>query len=268
MKKLEIVEVQAMLLDLMKIVHKFMQDNNLEYYLLGGSALGAVRHNGFIPWDDDIDIGMKREDYERFLSISNQFDKDYEVSNFWNTKNCDYGLTRIYIKNTFIDNPTISKTKLDKRLYFDVFPLDNVPNDDLKLAKFEMRISKKKVLLQMIDAREYKTSTIKNFVKKVISLLLRPFRQLILRSFDRLMKKYRHTNTTRICSLCSQYSFKKQVMNKNIYGTPTLAKFEDEMFYIPEKIDEYLTTLYGKDYMQVPPVEKRRKGHSIYVIEK
>jgi lipopolysaccharide cholinephosphotransferase len=264
MKKLMINAVQEVLLDLMKIVHQFMLENQLKYYLLGGSALGAVRHNGFIPWDDDIDIGMERDDYEKFLGICSQFDDRYEVVNFLNRKNCDFGLTRIYINNTYIENPTISNTKLDKRLYLDIFPLDNVPDDDEVLAAYEKKIVSKKKTIQRIDVRDYKDSKSKLLIKRIVSLALQPFRQYILHSFDSLMKRYRYCRTERICSLCSQYSFDKQVMMKTIYGTPTLHKFEDAEFYIPENIHAYLTTLFGVDYTTVPPVEKRRKGYDIY----
>ena len=267
MRKLTIKEVQVLLLDLMKEVHSFLEENNIEYYLLGGSALGAVRHNGFIPWDDDIDIGMTREAYERFLEISNQFNPKYEVVNYLNRNNCDFGLTRIYINGTYIDNLTISKTKLDKRLYFDIFPLDNVPDNNEELNTYEKKILNKKKLIQKIDARDFKNSRCKYFVKKAISLFLRPFRQRILRSFDCLIKTYKNSNTQRICSLCSQYSFEKQVMLKEVYGVPVLHKFEDTELYIPEKINSYLTTLFGEDYMQIPPIEKRRKGYDIYLIE-
>lgn len=267
MRKLEIREIQAMLLDLMKIVHQFMSDNQLDYYLLGGSALGAIRHNGFIPWDDDIDIGMKRDDYERFIKISDKFDKQYEVVNLWNERNCDYGLTRIYINNTKIDNPSISKTKLDKRLYFDIFPLDNVPDEAEELSKFEKKIVKNKWLIQMIDYRFYGNSILKKMARKALSIALQPFRKNILCSFDRLMKKYRESETEKICSLCSQYSFSKQVMAKSVYGVPTLHKFEDSEFYIPKDYNSYLTTLFGNDYMEIPPESKRRKGYAIYKLD-
>ena len=266
MRLLHISEVQAIQLELMKKLHVFLEENNIKYYLIAGSALGAVRHNGFIPWDDDIDIGIARDDYEKFISIADKFDDKYDIINFKNAKNCDFGLTRIYIRNTFIDNTTIANTKLDKRLYFDVFPLDNVPNDSHELASYEKKIQNKKKQIELIDTRNYKSSRIKIIAKKYISVFLQPFRSCILRSFDRLMKKYRYYNTDRICSLCSQYSFKKQVMQKSVYGIPTLHKFEDSEFYIPEKINDYLTILYGSNYMEIPPPEKRRVGYNIYTL--
>ena len=264
MKRMGIDEVQAVLLDLMKEVHKFLCENKIKYYLLGGSALGAVRHDGFIPWDDDIDIGLFRDDYEKFLDISSRFNPKYEVVNFQKANNCDFGLTRIYIPNTYIDNRTTKKTKLDKRLYFDVFPLDNVPEDKTELGKYEVKVVKMKHLLQLIDVHDYGNSRPIMVAKKAVSMALRPFRGIILRSFDKLLKNYRQYETAYICSLCSQYSFKKQVMLKEIYGKPVLHAFEDTSLYIPENIHAYLSTLFGADYMCLPPEEKRRPGLDIY----
>lgn len=266
MKLLNTKEVQSLLLDLMKEVHEFMIKHELKYYLLGGSALGAIRHKGFIPWDDDIDIGMFRDDYEKFLLYSKDFCNNYEIENLRKNKYCDYGLTRIYIKNTYINNPTINKTKLDKRLYFDIFPLDNVPNNKEQRDIYEKRISKAKKKIALLDVKNYNNSSIVLFAKKIVSLLLSPFRRIILLSFDKLLTKYRNTNTKYICSLCSQYSFEKQVMLKTTYGTPKLHKFEDSEFFVPNDTNLYLTTLFGKNYMDIPPVEKRRKGFDIYKI--
>ena len=255
-----------MQLNLMKKLHVFLQEHEIRYYLIAGSALGAVRHQGFIPWDDDIDIGMYRADYEKFLSLAQDFCSEYEIVNCRNANNCDFGLTRIYFPNTYIEEASIKNTKLNKQLYFDVFPLDNVPDDWKARTRYEKQIWKKKSLIMKLDVRNYNNKGYILFLKRARALVLQPFRQTILASFDRLMRKYENLNTQCVCSLCSQYSFKKQVMNKELYGTPTLKDFEDSSFFVPEKIDEYLTTLYGADYMLVPPVEKRRKAHNIYTL--
>ena len=268
MKLLEISEVQTLLLNLMKDLHMFLEQNQLQYYLLGGSALGAVRHGGFIPWDDDIDIGMKRDDYEKFLAIAEKFNPTYAVINFEKTPYCDFGLTRIYIPNTYIKIASTENTKLDKRLYLDIFPLDNVPEDKNELAEYEKKVVGFKKTLLLLDVRVYGKSKSKVLVKKAISAGLAPFRKNILCSFDKTLKKYWHSQTKYICSLCSQYSFKKQVMLKTVYGTPVLHRFEDTELYIPEQVDTYLTTLFGADYMELPPVEKRRRSLEIYSMDK
>jgi lipopolysaccharide cholinephosphotransferase len=267
MRKLDITEVQALQLSLMKKLHAFMEEKNIKYYMIAGSALGAVRHKGFIPWDDDIDIGLFREDYEKFLNAAKEFDPRYEIINHRNAHNCDFCLTRIYIPNTKIDNPVIANTGLDQRLYMDVFPLDNVPDSIDERIAFEKRIKKRKSILEKTDVRNYGNTGIVLFCKSVISFILKPNRNIIISSTERLMKMYDSQKTEAVCSLCSQYSFKKQVMLKEIYGTPTMYAFEDTSFYGPEKIDAYLTTLYGANYMQIPPISKRRKGHDILMLD-
>ena len=265
MRLLDISEVQNMQLELMKKLHAFLVDNSIKYYLIAGSALGAARHGKFIPWDDDIDIGMFRCDYEKFLSIAGSFCPDYEIINYRNAKNCDFTLTRIYFKNTYIENPYIKDTCLDKRLYLDVFPLDNIPDSIDEQVKYEAQIKKKKRLIERIDARNYNNGKVALLLKQLFSMLLRPFRQCILKSLEILMRKYENTDTEFVCSLCSQYSFAKQAMRKDVYGTPVLREFADTTFYSPENLDLYLRTLYGDNYMEIPPVEKRRKGHNIYL---
>lgn len=267
MRKLDITEVQALQLSLMKKLHAFMEEKNIKYYMIAGSALGAVRHKGFIPWDDDIDIGLFREDYEKFLNAAKEFDPRYEIINHRNAHNCDFCLTRIYIPNTKIDNLVIANTGLDQRLYMDVFPLDNVPDSIDERIAFEKRIKKRKSILEKTDVRNYGNTGIVLFCKSVISFILKPNRNIIISSTERLMKTYDSQKTEAVCSLCSQYSFKKQVMLKEIYGTPTMYAFEDTSFYGPEKIDAYLTTLYGANYMQIPPISKRRKGHDILMLD-
>ena len=267
MKVLKIREVQLLLLDLMKNLHQFLNNNQLPYYMIGGSALGSVRHQGFIPWDDDIDIGMFREDYEKFLKISNNFDSRYEIVNLRVVTNCDFCLTRIYLPNTKIDNPTIEKTCLDKRLYLDIFPLDNVPENEMERKKYEKRIKNCKRIISLTDVRDNGNPLPAMLIKNILSFCLNPFRNLILKHTEKLMLKYREKETKLVCSLCSQYSFARQVMDKSVYGKPVLSKFEDAYFYIPEKFGQYFTTLYGADYMDIPPESKRRKGYDIYLIE-
>lgn len=267
MRILTIKEVQAMQLELMKKLNTYLGEKKIPYYMIAGSVLGAVRHGGFIPWDDDIDIGMLRPDYEKFLSVCGDFDSTYDIVNYHNRKHCDTCLTRIYFPGTRIDNKSIENTKLDKRLYFDIFPLDNVPDDETRRNELEKKIQKKKKKISCADVRDYNNPAYVLFVKKLYSLLLAPGREKLLSECDELMQSYRDRQTKYVCSMCSQYSFKRQAMPREYYGTPTLHRFEDEAFYVPERTDDYLKHLYGEDYMEIPPEGKRRKGYAIYKLD-
>jgi len=261
-RKMQLQEIQSALLNVMVEFDKFCRDNNLQYYLIGGSLLGAVRHKGFIPWDDDMDVGMIRSEYERFLELASSKKLSYELKNYRCNNRCDYVITRLYIDGTFIDNPIIRDTKLDKRLYFDIFPLDFIPEDAFVAQQHEKRVLKKKKLLSYVDFREYGNGPIARIGKKVLSLTLSPFRQAILHSLEDEMTKVR--KSSRICSLASQYSYQKQNFPYDVYGAPKEYEFCGYRFYGPSKSDAYLTQLYGGDYMDLPPVEKRRKGWDIY----
>ena len=264
-KLLNTLEVQNLLLDVMIDFDQFCRENNLPYYLIGGSLLGAVRHQGFIPWDDDMDVGMIRDDYERFLSLIDQNPLDYEIKNFRNSKYCDYVITRIYIDNTFIDNKKVLNKKLDSRLYFDIFPLDYVP-DELEEAKnHAQKIMRQKKYLSYVDAKNFNNKAFVVFVKRVFAFFLSPFRHLIIQKLENEMRKFQ--NTKHLCSLASQYSYKKQYFSSDIYGKPKEYEFCNHRFLGPEKPVEYLSQLYGNDYMDLPPVEKRRSGWDIYYCE-
>lgn len=267
MRVLDIKEVQAMQLELMKKLHAYLGEKNIPYYLLAGSVLGAKRHDGFIPWDDDIDIGMFRSDFEKFLSVCDDFDKSYDIVNYRNCKNCDNCLTRIYFPSTMIDNKSIAKTKLDKRLYLDIFPLDNAPEQENERIRLEKKVQRKKRQIILADVRNYNNTWYVLSFKKACSIFFSMRRKKLLLEYDHLIQKYNDKQTAYVCSMCSQYSFSKQTMPREYYGTPRLKKFEDTEFYVPDKSDLYLRHLYGDNYMEIPPKSKQRKGFTIYKLD-
>lgn len=269
MKELSIKEIQDLQLRLMKIVHTVCCEQGIRYYLISGSCLGAVRHGGFIPWDDDIDIAIMRPDYERFLAGFNSwFDTDkYFLQNEWTDRDFALPLSRICIKGTRLDEPWAEHLRCNKAMFMDVFPLDNVPDDaDLRI-KHDKSIRFYKTLL----ARKVYTTTsdkLSNLAKWVISRLLSIVPLSVIRDKRyRIHTKYDNEPTTSVSSLASKYGYKKHIMNRDIYGTPVLLKFEDEQFYFPEKYEEHLLNLFGPSYMQVPPEEKREKPAKAYIID-
>ena len=265
MRLLSISEVQNKLFDLMKVVNEFCEDNSLDYYIIGGTLLGAIRHNGFIPWDDDIDIAMIRSEYEKFLSLAEKFPQPYEVCNYKNSNKCDYVLTRIYIPNTFIDNPAAKKANIDHRLYFDIFPIDTVPNSEREQNEQRDAIIKYKKKIWFSVPYQYSNNRIKRIGRKIISLMYSPFRNYWLKKLDSEMKKYQNVEAKYYCSMASQYKYEKQKMRCEVYGTPQLYEFGGIKLKGPELAFEYLSKLFGEDFMELPPVENRRKGYDVYV---
>ena len=263
MKKLQIKETQALLLSVMVEFDAFCRKHGLQYYMLGGTMLGAVRHKGFIPWDDDIDVGLVRSDYERLLTMSDELKKLYDIGNYRTSDRCDFVITRLYINNTVIDNPHYRKSQMDKRLYFDIFPLDYVPaNQDERISQAK-KLKKIKKISELIEYKEYSNNPIKRLGRRFISGILFPISKMILHNMEKCMSKYSETDS--ICSMASQYSYERQLFPKDVYGIPTEYDFEGFRFWGPEKADAYLSQLFGEDYMEMPSEEKRRPMQNIYL---
>lgn len=265
MRKLELHEIQRILLNVMIDFDLFCKEHQLTYYMIGGTALGAYRHSGFIPWDDDIDVGMPRDDYEKLLKLNKRIGNTYELTNYRNAKNCDFVLTRIYIPGTEIDNPYLRKAKIDKRLYFDIFPLDYIPESSEERRKHKKRIAFLKTALSFVDYKDYQRGKIKSAVRKVLSVCLLPARNLILHCLNSCMAQY--DNEGYLCSLASQYSYEKQAFAADVYGRPCEYLFEGHLFKGPQKMEAYLAQLYGADFMELPPAEKRHPGYDVFIIE-
>lgn len=263
----ELRKVSLIQLEIMDEVHRICEKHNITYYMIGGTLLGAVRHGGFIPWDLDIDIGMPREDYdsfktvcqkelgERYVYLDHNSDRNYIRPHAMVARKD----TRIHIKYDHVNPKT-----MDLGVYMDIFPLDNAP-DDTKLRQDQAN--------QLIKIRRFKSWRIpysysykawKRFAHYAVSALLcwAPVREINRRQ-QALMQKYRGEQTQCICSMASQYSYEKQCMPRDVYGTPVLLAFEGREYYAPEKYGEYLTRLYG-DYMQLPPVEKRQANLEVF----
>lgn len=272
MKKISLRELQLLQLDAMKYLDAFCTRNGINYYMIGGTLLGAVRHNGFIPWDDDIDIAMLRSDYEKFVRLLSREidDSKYFLQNYDTEKEFQPALSRLCIKGTFMEYPSEKHLNICKNTYIDIFPLDNVPDDELLREKQCTELSKVDKLFQYRIGRVFDSGIFnyKKIVKGVIRQIMRlyPIAKLKSRRVQ-IMTMYADVDTECVCSTVSQYGYKKQIMKRCIYGTPQRLKFEDCELLAPEKYDEYLTHLFGKNYMQIPPEHKRVKPHDAYLID-
>lgn len=253
-------ELQKIEFEMLKILHAFMEEHDLKYYMVEGTMLGAIRHKGFIPWDDDIDIGMPRKDYERFLSMSALLPYPLKAEYFKIAKSHIWQFAKVYNRDTFLIEDEIRHLNIKESIYIDIFPLDGISNNRLIRDIYSKTIRLLIFLESLTLANPRKK---RNLLKQIIILAaikLSPRR--IVAVLDFIMRKINLSDSKYIANFSSAYG-KKDIMLKSIYGKPTPYIFEGYTFFGPEKADEYLTRLYG-DYMKLPPKSKRKKHAADY----
>jgi lipopolysaccharide cholinephosphotransferase len=268
MKEMTIQEIKGCSLGILDFVDNVCRENNLVYYLCGGTLLGAVRHEGFIPWDDDIDIMMPRRDYERLLDIWPR-ECQYKALYYKNTPDFPYAYGKIIDNRTIKIEPYRKKCRLIG-VDIDVFPIDNLPDDDMETVKYYNAIAKiqSKLALQISTYRKGST-ILRTVAKNGMRLYERIIESLgvtsidkTTESFDRLAQKYNQTETE-FCGITSisHYGIREKNPKSN-FNTKVSVNFEGKEYPAPNGYADYLSRLYGKNYMQLPPVEMRHTHHS------
>lgn len=252
----DIEVIQSKLLEMAKNFHQFCVENELTYFMIGGTQLGAVRHKGFIPWDDDMDFGMPREDYEKLLAIRDKQTK-YEFKEYRHNPDFKYAFIKMYDPNTTMIEKCGDASELVGGLFIDIFPLDGAGNDLKKAEKKYRRVYLAKRVLNGNLAQRYEHNKLKNFLVKFVKNIKTS------KIFDfgyNTYKKFTYKDSSVVGNLFG-VKHQKELMAKEIFGNPVLYDFEDTQFYGVADYDAYLTRIYG-DYMVLPPENKREK-HAI-----
>ena len=262
-------EVQLVCLDILKDVHEFCVEHDIKYSLSGGTLLGAIRHNGFIPWDDDVDIQMPRPDYDRFIHTYKSssgyrlFSREIEGGGKVRirlTKVCD-------MEKTHIDNGPYVWTDTDTGVAIDIIPVEGAPSTleemkkHLRLYNHYLRMVE---ILRTKDAKWsniYRYTGIKSRVKFVLRKLLSPFvSDRITMKCINVQKQYDYNNSEYFCA-GPHYGLGEWQPKENMKDY-VLHRFEDSDFYIMSGYEQNLKSLFG-DYMALPP-EKDRVTHTFY----
>lgn len=269
MKELGVVEHQEKCRELLKYFDSVCRDNNINYSMCGGSLLGTIRHQGFIPWDDDIDVCLIRDQYDKLISILSETSSDYYLQNH-NKNNTVHPFAKLVDKRTSLKSTLFFSADSVGGVYIDIFPIDNMPCDEHKAINFKEECQ--------LDYKKYHRSIFPNYasnynlVKAVIKLLLLfplfVYLRLSISPKNRLnnlvskMKKFNSEDTGCKGYVLSRY-VEKECYPSYIFDSYTDATFEGLKVKIMCDYDVYLQKLYG-DYMIVPPKEKRVQ-HSEYV---
>lgn len=249
---------------ILKEIHKLCEKHGIRYFLLGGSMLGAVRHKGFIPWDDDIDIGMPRHDYDRFIEICNiELPSNIQICTYDNNKRHVHNFAKVENTNTILIDENFEHIG-ERGVFIDVFPLDGAPTNRLlrKIHLLYINFLQNIIILMNISTKK-KRNIFKKLIIKVIQNLNFDAKKINYR-LDKILKKYDYDNSTVISNYTGKWR-EKEMMEKCIMGNPKLIDFENEKYYGVEYPHEYLKNLYGQTYMSLPPEEERVSHHKFTV---
>ena len=264
--------LQEIELENLRMLMEICEKNHLRYYLIGGSLLGAMRHKGFIPWDDDIDVGLPRPDYNRFVQIAKGYlPAHMDVKTMTSDPNYKCYFTRLINnkKKIYWDHGQYTAVI---GVWMDVFPLDGLPENPLlrKMQVFRVKLNKALYKFTQID---YVSTNRTN--RPLSERVLIRFAQLTrigrlmnadrrLEKLDQALQRYDYDASAYAWNFSGCYGKREIVPHIQLGGSRT-AQFEGIQVSIPEAAEDYLTSIYG-DYMKLPP-EDQRRSHEVRFAE-
>lgn len=264
-REITLEELKGIQLELLDSVHNFCEKYGLTYYLAYGTLIGAVRHKGFIPWDDDIDIIMPRNDYQRFIELAkkNPIASNISFSSIQNDDKCIYPFLKVFRKDTEVrENISVNYVL---GVGMDIFPLDNMSND---LNKAQKLFNDVKKLRKIKEAEFWVSNSMLPLWKRWILIcygkvlkIFFPFNRLNI-SIDRKARRYEsETMSKYVCVVVLGTYGLSEIMESSAFSKRETMWFEGRERFVPKGWDYILTRMYG-DYMQLPPEEKRKSHHS------
>lgn len=261
MNKLSLDDLKSLELEILINFDTFCRNNNLTYFIAYGTLLGAVRHGEFIPWDDDVDVQMPRDDYEKFLTLRSEYEKLYtnNIVKALGDKGYPFPFIKIENKNTLVNEHKMSK-RIKTGVWVDVFPLDNFHIIDKTLAK---KFEKEKKYIRVIQKSLANPKEIgASPIRRILNYLLVPLARVYVYLFKIAKRINNMYNTPKMNEnkyigtiVWAIYGCKEVFKKTDIYPLSEIS-FCGKKFYAPKEPDLYLKQIYG-DYMQLPPEEKR-----------
>lgn len=259
-KSIGLDEMKVIQLDVLSAIDSFCHDNNIRYSLACGSLLGAIRHKGYIPWDDDIDIYVLREDFNRLIEVFPEtFKGRIKLASLKRDSNWELAFAKAYDDNTVLIENTLRKGNYGVGI--DVFPIDEVPDDEKEWQRYNKKRRLQQILfLEKCNPLKKHQSILKNAGKALIHIFFFFYpRRKWAKNLDRLAQKNNGKGFKR-CFECCQGLFQKNPFPKELFDDIVEVPFEDRKFKAFSNADLYLKNGFG-DYMKLPPIEERVTHH-------
>ena len=241
-------------------IDRICRKNDINYSMIGGTLLGAIRHKGFIPWDDDMDFAMTRKDYDKFFDVcTTELDKRFAVYTIENSENYGYGFGKVVLRNTRIKQEGSKEINPVNEIWVDIFPFDNIPDSfGRRLIHKSINYLFIKLIEERLDGFDLEGSSL---AKKCVVAVLHVINKFIKLEYLKavLIKNQRYydsSETSGICSMAGSYKYEKETQKKTFFEDYIRLPFEGREYQAISGYEMYLTSAYG-DYMKLPPVEKR-----------
>lgn len=247
-------DIHAVQLEMLDEIDRICRENNIKYFLSGGTLLGAIRHGGYIPWDDDIDLWMTRKNYKRFKrAAKKQLSDSYFLMDYFTDIHYPLSILKVNKRGTRFVEGVFADLPIEKCIYVDIFPLDNICLPFYKLQTA--------ILIKMQAIRDFKLrgvggeSRVKRMVYSAVPLwLCRAITELTMRFFNIFPAKLKN-------QLCHRGRYWPKFTRADVEELIP-AEFEGKQYPIPKNYDDILRRCYG-DYMELPPEDKRQPTHNI-----
>lgn len=265
MRVLDLREIQQRELALLKEVDSICRENGFRYLMVGGTLIGAVRHKGFIPWDDDIDISMPRPDYEAFIEYCFTNNVGFDLVSNRNKKDYWHLFAKVCDRGSIIKDSVIENNGVEMGVSMDIFPVDGLGKDYREARRTFYATEFQREILDARNWKKYTRSKTRGIAVEPVRVFFFALSRVcdpnsLMEKIERYSKKKNFNEEA--FSACIAGAFRaKEIMEREVYSDYIELEFEGQKFFAPKYYDRFLRDLYG-DYMQLPPESKRATHHT------